>query len=141
MATCALSPRMSILRTPQFRSYAGNSLSAPALSKSTPATKSYNQPTEQENPHGTHRRKPRKPVEKFTEGNVHVSIWENEGPKGAFRTASMQLRYKDKSSDEWKTGASYSASDLKNLEKAAQEARRRIETWQQQNKPAPQNAA
>jgi hypothetical protein len=81
------------------------------------------------------------PVDKFNEGSVHVSIFENSGPKGAFRTATIQLRYKDKESDEWKTGASYGLGDLKNLEKAAKEARTRIEAWQQQNKPTPKNAA
>jgi hypothetical protein len=60
---------------------------------------------------------------------VHVSIWENEGIKGAFRTASFQLRYKDKQTDEWQTGASYGPSDLEQLERAAKEARTRIQSW------------
>lgn len=76
----------------------------------------------------------RKPVEKFHEGPVHVSIWENTGPNGAFRTASFQLRYKDRD-EQWQTSHSYSASDLRHLESAAGEARSRIERWQQQNKP------
>jgi hypothetical protein len=82
------------------------------------------------------------PVDKFTEGNIHVSIFENAGPKGAFRTAAMQLRYKDKGG-EWQTGASYSIGDLKHLERAAKEARERIQNWQQQTKgsPAPKTAS
>jgi hypothetical protein len=40
----------------------------------------------------------KQPVDKFTEGNVHVAIWENDGPRGAFRSATIQLRYKDKDS-------------------------------------------
>jgi hypothetical protein len=36
----------------------------------------------------------KKPVDKFTDGPVHVSIWENQGVKNAFRTASIELRYK-----------------------------------------------
>ena len=76
------------------------------------------------------------PVEKFTEGRVHVSIWENQGVNGAFRAATIQLRYKDQD-DQWKDGASYSLGDLKNLEKAAKEAHTRIENWQKRNKPAP----
>ncbi len=72
----------------------------------------------------------RKPVEKFHDGPVHVSIWENQGPRGAFRAASFQLRYKDEH-DQWQTGYSYAASALKHLESAAREARSRIETWQQ----------
>lgn len=74
----------------------------------------------------------RKPVDKFREGPVHVSIWENEGIKGAFRTASFELRYKKQ--DEWQTSHSYGASDLTHLENAAREARHRIETWLHHNK-------
>jgi hypothetical protein len=75
----------------------------------------------------------RSPVEKFTDGNVHVSIWENNGVKGAFRTASIQLRYKDQDG-EWQTGTSYGQGDLKHLESAAKEARTRIDKWTQENK-------
>ena len=69
-----------------------------------------------------------KPVDRFREGSVHVSIWENDGPKGAFRTASFQLRYKD-GQEQWRTGHSYAQSDLNHLEIAAREARARIENW------------
>jgi hypothetical protein len=75
----------------------------------------------------------RKPVEKFHDGPVHVSIWENAGPRGAFRTASFQLRYRDQRND-WQTGHSYGASDLQHLENAARDARARIDNWQQTNK-------
>ena len=74
----------------------------------------------------------KKPVEKFHDGPVHVSIWENDGVKGAFRTASFQLRYRDQDK-QWQTGHSYGASDLKHLENAAKEAHARIETWLQTN--------
>jgi hypothetical protein len=87
--------------------------------------------------HGASERAGRKPVDKFHDGPVHVSIWENPGPKGEFRTASFQLRYKDKQ-EQWQTGYSYSASDLAHLEKAAKEARDRINTWQQGNKASHQ---
>ena len=43
-----------------------------------------------------------RPVENFREGNISVSIFENDGPKGEFRSAAIQLRYKDKESGEWK---------------------------------------
>jgi hypothetical protein len=75
----------------------------------------------------------RKPADKFHEGPVHVSIWENEGPKGAFRTASFELRYKNKQ-EQWQTSHSYGASDLNYLESAAREARTRIEKWLHENK-------
>ena len=72
---------------------------------------------------------------------MHVSIWQNTGINGAFRTASFQLRYKDQR-EQWQTGYSYGAGDLKHLEKAAAEARSRIENWQQANKqPSPKPAA
>jgi hypothetical protein len=76
------------------------------------------------------------PVEKFHDGPVHVSIWQNEGPKGAFRTASFQLRYKEKQSEKWQTGTSYGLSDLESLERAAKEARTRIQTWNNARKTA-----
>lgn len=71
-----------------------------------------------------------KPVDKFRDGPVHVSIWENQGPRGAFRTASFELRYRDKQK-QWQSGHSYSDSALLHLEKAANEARSRIESWRQ----------
>jgi hypothetical protein len=75
----------------------------------------------------------RKPVDKFHEGPVHVSIWENKGPKSAFRIASFELRYRDKE-QQWQTAHSYGVSDLKYLENAAREARTRIEEWQNTSK-------
>jgi hypothetical protein len=78
----------------------------------------------------------RRPVDKFHDGSIHVSIWENEGVSGAFRTASFQLRYKDQQ-NEWQTGTSYAVGDLKHMEKAAAEARSRIESWQQANNKKP----
>jgi hypothetical protein len=73
-----------------------------------------------------------KPVDKFRDGPVHASIWENQGPKGAFRTASFQLRYTD-GQTQWPSGHSYNDSALLHLEKAASEARSRIEKWRQSN--------
>jgi hypothetical protein len=75
-----------------------------------------------------------KPIDKFIDGPVHVSIWQNTGSRGAFRSASFEIRYKD-SSEQWQTGRSYTASNLKHLESAAREARSRIESWQQTNPP------
>lgn len=80
----------------------------------------------------------KKPVDKFHDGPVHVSIWEKDGVKGAFRTASFQLRYRDQQ-QQWQTSYSYGVSDLKHLETAAAEARARIEKWQQAN-PRPANS-
>jgi hypothetical protein len=75
----------------------------------------------------------KKPVDTFHEGPVHVSIWENASARGSFRTATFELRYKDKE-EQWQTGHSFGANDLRFLETAAGEARSRIEKWQQENK-------
>jgi hypothetical protein len=85
----------------------------------------------------------RSPVDKFHDGHVHVSIWENDGIKGAFRTASFQLRYKDKQTDAWQTGTSYGPSDLERLERATKEARTRIQSWYDARKTShkPKSAA
>lgn len=73
------------------------------------------------------------PVDSFADGPVQVSIWENASARRAFRTATLQLRYKD--GEDWKTGSSYGANDLLHLEAAAREARRRIEAWKSSQKP------
>jgi hypothetical protein len=62
----------------------------------------------------------RQPVDKFTDGCVQVSIWENEGVKGAFRAATIQLRYKDEKKG-WRTGTSYGVTELEHLESAARD--------------------
>jgi hypothetical protein len=74
------------------------------------------------------------PAEKIREGNVSISIWENQGPKGAFRTAAIQLRYRDEKK-EWHDSKSFGTIDLENLEKAAKKARESILSWNQRNKP------
>jgi hypothetical protein len=74
-----------------------------------------------------------KPVDSFSDGSVQVSIWENQSAKGAFRVATLQLRYKD--GDDWKTALSYGANDLLHLEAAAREARDRITAWTSSQKP------
>jgi len=77
----------------------------------------------------------RAPVDKFTDGPVQVSIWQNDGPKGAFRAATVQLRYRDPKKG-WQTSTSYGPKDLEHLESAAREARTRIQNWQQRSKAA-----
>lgn len=79
-----------------------------------------------------------KPVERFHDGPVHVSIWERTGPKGLFRTASFQLRYRDQGG-EWQTGQSYGLTGLSHLERAAHRARDSIEKWQQKTMTSPSN--
>lgn len=69
----------------------------------------------------------KKPVEKFREGPVYVSIWENDGVNGAFRTASFEIRFRK--GQDWQSGTSYGLTQLAHLELAAREARSRIEQW------------
>lgn len=80
-----------------------------------------------------------KPVDKLNVENIQISIWENRGQKGAFRTATIQLRYQDKESGEWKNGKNFGERDLENLETAAREARERIRKFKADtgSKPAP----
>jgi hypothetical protein len=78
----------------------------------------------------------KRPVEKFRDGPVQISIWENQATEGAFRTATFDLRYKDRN-EEWQTGHSYTSSDLQHLETAAREARSRINSWRQRNTTDP----
>jgi hypothetical protein len=97
-------------------------------------TKSSAAPTEHDKTSGN---AGRKPADKFHEGPVHVSIWENDGPQGAFRTASFEIRYKKQ--DQWQTSHSYGTADLKHLESASREARSRIEQWQQTSRAGQNN--
>ena len=63
----------------------------------------------------------KKPADRFREGPVHVSIWENEGSNGAFRTASFEIRFRK--GEDWQSGTSYGLSELAHLEIAAKQAR------------------
>jgi len=81
----------------------------------------------------------KKPADKFREGPVHVSIWENDGVNGAFRTASFEIRFKK--GEEWLTGTSYGLSELAHLEIAAKQARTRIEQWKRDNGNRPPEAS
>jgi hypothetical protein len=73
----------------------------------------------------------KKPVDKFREGPVHVSIWQNDGVNGAFRTASFEIRFRK--GQEWQSGTSYGLAELAFLEIAAKQARTRIEQWKREN--------
>jgi hypothetical protein len=80
----------------------------------------------------------KKPVDKFREGPVHVSIWENGGVNGAFRTASFEIRFPK--GQEWQSGTSYGLAELAFLEIAAKQARTRIEQWKRENGQRPPEA-
>jgi hypothetical protein len=75
-----------------------------------------------------------KPVAKFKEGGLSFSIWENNGTKGAFRTASLQFQYRDKKDGTWKDSNLYSVSDLETLEKLAKQAREHLTKFKNEQK-------
>ena len=56
-----------------------------------------------------------KPIQKFKAGGVQAAIWNNEaekdGEKTEFQSVTLQRIYKDKAG-EWKTAASFKATDL-----------------------------
>ena len=58
-----------------------------------------------------------KPVKDFSDGAIRVSIWRNEGDKGAWYSVTCRRRYKDKANDEWKDSYSYGQDDLLALAK------------------------
>jgi hypothetical protein len=62
-----------------------------------------------------------------------------EATGDASTIVQQPLRYKG--SGEWKDGNRYSIGGLKHLERAAKEARERLEAWQKQNSREPKNAA
>jgi hypothetical protein len=66
-----------------------------------------------------------KPVDKIAHDNVKFAIWQNDGPKGAFHTASLEFQYKGKDGA-FHNSNSYGVKDLENLEKAAHDARERL---------------
>jgi hypothetical protein len=72
------------------------------------------------------------PVEKFRDGNLSVSIFENQGINCGFHSAKIQLRYKDKDDHEWKDGVKYGLRDVHRAIKLLSDA----EKWMEAHKPA-----
>jgi len=58
------------------------------------------------------------PAKTFKDGGVTVTIWENNGPRGPWMSASICKSYKDKASGEWKqTANGFSDDQLEKLRK------------------------
>jgi len=55
-----------------------------------------------------------RPVKTFNTGRVSISVFRNDGTnkRPPYHTASVQVRYKDEKSNEWKISKSHSAADL-----------------------------
>jgi hypothetical protein len=62
----------------------------------------------------------KKPTEFFREGAVSVSVWDNDGTKGKFKTFSLTRSYKK--GDTWAYTTSLGTRDLPNAIKALQTA-------------------
>lgn len=58
-----------------------------------------------------------RPVHTIRVGNVHASIWRNNGENGDFFNATYEIRYEKEG--EWKTGKNYGPVDSLCLQKAA----------------------
>lgn len=65
------------------------------------------------------------PIKKFSAGGVQVAIWQNETKSGkSFSTVSIDRRYKEKDSENWKSSNSFPVNDLPKAIFALQEAYR-----------------
>lgn len=67
-----------------------------------------------------------KPVEKFRDGPVSATIWENRvqnkyGELGTFYTISIERNYKDKE-DKWKSTSSFRSQDMPKVRFVADKA-------------------
>ena len=67
-----------------------------------------------------------RPTKKFQCGGISVAIWENEiktenGPKPVLRT-TVERRYKDDATGEWKSTGSFAENDLPRVILALQKA-------------------
>jgi hypothetical protein len=87
-----------------------------------------------------HPRTGREPVDKFQDGPVQVSIFQNPSSKGDFRTAKLEVRYKDKDG-QFQTSHSYTASVLKHIASASISASEKISQWEEENKSKTQAQA
>lgn len=62
----------------------------------------------------------RTPVHNIRVGSVQVAIWENQGDKGNFMTASFSRSYER--DGEWKKAYDFSPAQLADAQRAAKEA-------------------
>jgi len=61
----------------------------------------------------------RKPIHKISVGSgILASIWENATDNGVLHTVTVERRYKDKDSDDWKSSTSYVGSQVLLVAKA-----------------------
>ena len=76
----------------------------------------------------------KKPASKVSMYPVTAAIWRNEGPKGAFYSATFERTYKK--DGKYESSSSYSGSDLLILAKVADMAHTEIEKLRANDKAA-----
>lgn len=69
------------------------------------------------------------PVQTFRYKGAFIKLWEKEGEKGPFVTASIGKTYKDKVSGEFKESYSLGESDLAKVDFLMPEARKEMAQW------------
>jgi|AntAceMinimDraft_18_1070375.scaffolds.fasta_scaffold00486_26 hypothetical protein len=58
----------------------------------------------------------KKPVKTFRSGQIQASVWENQTQdKKTFLSITFNKSWKDKLTEQWKTGNNYNKQDLGNL--------------------------
>jgi hypothetical protein len=77
----------------------------------------------------------KKPASKISLYPVTAAIWRNEGPKGAFYSATFERSYKNKEG-KYESSSSFSGSDLLILAKVADLAHTEIEKLRANDKAA-----
>ena len=77
------------------------------------------------------------PEKKFRAGEVVASVWSNlrsfDGQERQVKTVSVERRYKDKSTGEWKSSTSFGARDIPLVKFVLEEAYAHILTERQGN--------
>jgi len=71
----------------------------------------------------------KKPVAKIRVGSIIISIFENEGKNGTYRTGSVDRRYRDAEGN-WHSTSNHGEHDLLSLAKAALLAHSKIQELQ-----------
>lgn len=52
------------------------------------------------------------PIQKYRQGGITVSVWENAGSSGTYKSIQIEKQYQDKVTKEWKKSGRYFPGDL-----------------------------
>jgi hypothetical protein len=70
--------------------------------------------------------KSNKPFDEVTDGRLKFTIWKRESEKGPWYQGTINNRYKDKTTGEWKDSDSFNEDDWLALAQLAEEAYARV---------------